>query len=70
MRYVAADQIHLINKNGIEKTYEAIPDLWHIPMQAGLTVAVREQILEVWNMAHAMRDVLKGNGKAKLLEEG
>jgi hypothetical protein len=63
-------EIKLMNENGVEKTYGQIPDLYHLADFAGKHFGenAREQILQVWMMAHDLKSVAeeqRGNGNHK-----
>ena len=69
----------LQNANGVTHEYGEVQDLWHLAMAvregrdfSQFEPEMRElwcdQILEVWYLAHDLKDAFEGNGKAKLIE--
>ncbi len=59
--------IKLINENGVEAEYGEIPDLWHAAHKSGISRHDREQILQVWHMAHDLKAVIEGQDQARLV---
>lgn len=56
--------IELTNENGAKRVYRDIPDLWHIAQQ--LSDEQKAAVLQVWEMAHDLKSVLEGQGKATI----
>ena len=64
--------IKLTNVHGKLKEYGNVPDLWYAAnylREAGL-VKMADQVLHTWHMAHDLKHVIDGKGKAKLGHKG
>jgi hypothetical protein len=61
------------NASGVERRIEEIPDLWHIAQAVGggnvlqNRKRARDMILEVWHMAHDLKDAISEDREAELV---
>lgn len=64
-----SNEIKLINENGAEKSYGQIPDLWHVADHIGSHFGdeAREQVLQVWMMAHDLKSCAENQGQAHIV---
>jgi len=63
--------VKLLDADGRENLVGDIPDLWHIANDYGVRTGnevLRERILEVWHMAHALKDAVTEDRDAKIVE--
>lgn len=63
-------KVKLLNASGKARDIGEIPDLWHIAegvrKQAGGKAA--DAILEVWHMAHDMKDAITNQDQARVID--
>ena len=73
MSNINTNTIKLMNAGGREKIIGDVPDLWHIAMAVSegkeifLNQEASERILEVWHMAHDLKDAITEDRGAKII---
>lgn len=78
MSNINQNTVTLVNAGGMKREYKEIPDLWHIAqtiqdvpeMHEHLGGAAADLILEVWHMAHDLKDAITGERGAHIIEGG